>query len=352
MSSETTRHNLSEWDPTIVTIHEPVEGREASYRPWEPTPALPNKVNDHQLNVSEQHIDILENHIPPFVSPMLARYVETMYLSREANRTALNISSYRNHLHNVDITRHETLEEAVDRTECGTAQPEELLLTMEARGMASIELAKLTHLYGYRLQYIDAMRDDVRHAINFYEGEVIESPVDSFDVIALDQSVSGQTHPELAFAMKRERTVGRVDGSDIIERSSFIVRIDRDSAFDAVLAEKLKRFYVTEELHQTDESGREKWRDTFLAVGGKPLADEIQRLLASNDLESIIPLSTTIYARNREIEKKLTERKELKKRMGQAVTKKVAPSLVEAQAQLRAGQEIEGIVISDHHTSK
>jgi len=285
--------NLSEigsepavWRPKLGVLPEPIR---PGYYPWEATPGKINHyaIAESQAEVRDQALRALDPDLrPPFVSDALADFVEQTYLSREANRAVENSESYDESLHilaDLDLDLKLKLEKA----ELGRAKPSEILELIDELGMDSAELARLTHIYGYRLEYQQAMREHVKAAIWSKDGEVYDEPevkyaISSFDVSFDEQ---GRLSRPIAIAMNRKTAVGRVGGTVIYERTTFILRIDQGSDINQDLARYIRLLDS---------------RDPAVIMADSRFIAEVERLLNPGDLESVIPMSTTIYACNSE----------------------------------------------------
>ncbi|HEU4830687.1 MAG TPA: hypothetical protein VFS65_00770 [Candidatus Saccharimonadales bacterium] len=270
-------------------IREPIKGREESYIPWEATPARigdPDVVS-HQSDVARQARDMLAL-VPSFITKQQMDFVEMIYLSREANRNVNNSHSYDNLLNADALSDDLQIADMYRRAELGLACPRELLTLMDSLGMGSIELAKLTHIYGHRLEFLDPMRKDIESTITLRGGIVYDDPNEEFEIIALDSGVTNKRGVTDSLAMKRKRAIGKIDKTVIFERTSFIVRIDEMSDFDQELSRKMR---------ELDEALPESIRIKAMLWDGK-LETEVKRLVDGDDLISTIPLSSTTYAFN------------------------------------------------------
>ncbi len=218
----------------------------------------------------------------------LYEFVELVYLSREANRAAKNFDSYNQKLYQVvDTDPSLCLEDKLAKAEAGNAHPIEILALIDGLGMGSAELAKLTHIWGYRLEYLKRMREQVNEAIQDRLGVVYDEPITKYGIIGINNSTHNGNNRLNAIAMKRKTLVGQVDDTAIYERTTFIVRIDKKSHIDREVASYVKSIDVdntAELIKRIIQDGR--------------LVDEAIRLVAKNDLESVVPMSTTIFGRN------------------------------------------------------
>lgn len=272
------------------------EHESAGCDPWSPTPGNSEIANEQDKTGILAWVALLDPLLrPPFADPRdkscvdgLSEFVELVYLSREANRASNNINSYNRKLRSVAETNPELcLEDKLDRAESGSANPAEILQLIDGLGMGSAELAKLTHIWGYRLEYLSDMRKRVNQAIQDECGVVYLKPETKYDIIAIDNSADNDNYRLNAVAMKRKTLVGQVGDTAIYERTTFIVRLDRNSHINREVASYLKSINsddTSELIKRITQDGR--------------LLNEVIRLVAMDDLESVVPMSTTIFGRN------------------------------------------------------
>lgn len=287
-----------------------VDDRSAK-RPWEPTPLAPNLSINRQNAIRNQMYDILEQLRPDYVNNELFEFIEILYMSRDANRDVKNYESYSSRLFEEDSIEQPVILESIERAKYGTADIDELFTVAETLGMASIELAKLTHIYGYRLKYIDDMRLDVARAIKSNDGKLYDAAEadERFTVQCFDSSISQSTSPQNGLMMYRKRTIGNALGYDVYERSSFVVNLDISSGTNIHpnLIRYLKN-YETNAYNSKEVDGHPAW--SYDMLKNSSLKDEVSRCIRENDFVSVIPLSTTVFAHNPEIEEVIKLRDE------------------------------------------
>lgn len=285
-----------DWKPQRGVIPEPVSGREGIYRPWEHTPAdlVDPRVVAHQRDVYSQGDSILKYHIPEHIDSRLADFIETIYMMREAERRTKNSKNFTRRERELEDIEDMRIREFVDKMIIGTSNAEEVLVAMIALGIVSTEVTKLMHLFGYRLEYIDDMREEVTQAIEHLGGVVYDSPEEEYEILTQDNLADPAAKLEFALSMKRRRHLGTIGDVQLYERSSFIVRIDPDSHFDQALADHLRRMDIEGMLPIID--GQPVWKTVIME--GTPFLEQVKSFLKYNDLVTIIPLSTTIYAHN------------------------------------------------------
>ncbi|HRN97638.1 MAG TPA: hypothetical protein PLZ58_04295 [Candidatus Saccharibacteria bacterium] len=267
--------------------------------PWGATPFNPRdkRIAKYQKGMTRLERQMLKGK-PSCVYGDMEDYVETMFLARDANRTTNNSYSISDMLHGKLLETNSEVQDMYERASLGKASPLELLNILELLGMGSIELARLTHLYGYRLEHLETMRQVIRDMITEKNGEVFDDPPEELRVVAFDRSVTASAMVENALTVKRKRLVGLVGETRIYERTSFIIRIDEISDFNPELAQKIRQIVTDETIDmQLDPE----------------IEAEIRRLVEGNDLISTIPLSTTVYAQNPATQESIERKNKLAK---------------------------------------
>jgi hypothetical protein len=288
IANSTAERNRSTWRPEKGVIVEP---QRLGYRPWEPTPGKPysSEITESQADVVVQAETMLNEELrPPFVSDELASFVDLVYWSREANRATENIDSYAASERLLDVVAlNPILEAKLKKADLGKANSEEVVDLIDELELDSAELARITHFYGYRLEHQAPMRQEIETTIKNKGGEVYADPETSYDIVVFDTSVTLSDRLSMAIAMKRKKTIGHIGDIVIYERTTFIVRIDKDSKIDQRLARNIRSLPARDPL---------ALKKVIMQDGS--LVQEVSRLLALDDLESVIPISTTVYACN------------------------------------------------------
>lgn len=284
------------WRPTFTLP----EFQRPGCEPWSPTPGRFANIDNPEIAKNQALVRFqaqIALHAlyfrPSFADPEndsyvpgLHDFVETVYESREAERGTNNVNSFNDMLCDPDDIDSK-IKDKLERARFGSARPDEILELMDELGMGSAELAKLTHIWGYRLEYLGDMREQVKQAIEDKFGEVYARPATKYGIIAIDKSTFNGSYRLNAIAMKRKTLVGRVDNTAVYERTTFIVRIDKKSRIDREVASYLKSINsddTSELISRIMKDGR--------------LVEEARRLVAMDDLDSVVPMSTTIFGRN------------------------------------------------------
>ncbi len=195
---------------------------------WGATPlVLSPDVRMQQINVKKILVGLFESpHVPSFVSDNLAGYIEVLNTSRTLNREAHNTESfiYRKKT-DLDGLPSEALE-VLDRAINGFASPAELLLIAELLGIPTIELASLTHPYGQRIEELKDMRSAINSAILLMGGKLSHARGSVFEVKGSDNP----NRPDImeGLHITRKTLFGSLpDGTNVIERSSFVLLVDQ-----------------------------------------------------------------------------------------------------------------------------
>jgi hypothetical protein len=171
------------------------------------------------------------------------------------------------------------LRDMVEKAKRGHASP--------VMGVRSVELACLTHPYGTKIELLEDMRAAVELSILAIGGDVRQFTQPRYAVKESIGDTPEEYDSRLGLLMTRKRVIGTLsDGTEIRERSSFILRTDALSFLpDAVRAE----LYAVS-VDDTD------WRQG--AGSSKAVIAYLEELLGGNHFAYAIPISTTAYAFN------------------------------------------------------
>jgi hypothetical protein len=260
---------------------------------------------DMELNADDQAIvrmtlRKMTTEAPDTIPLEIISHVQDTFEERFNNRSKANDENFKSSLRYEQLDELEPDErELVTKAIYGQASPAELILVRDILGMSSIELACLTHIYGEHINDIlPTMRDAVHYGVVVFDGEYYQKPQERFrvkEVILDGDSVDAQP---LGFVMTRKRTIGRLpDGTIIRERSSFILRTDKESELYAVLGP-----FVARELNAMLLLSGENQDE---AMAESESLGIIMRLLDTDKFDEAIPISTTIYAYNPKTEKRI-----------------------------------------------
>ena len=227
-------------------------------------------------------------NLPSGVSLKIASYLQMIFAQRFHNRAEANEENYQSSLENgADYLTIPGVAEMYDRGELGEASPAELLLIRGMKKIRSVELACYTHPYGNGIETLADMRSAVQTNIEFLGGVYDENPEKRYRV--KDIVKDHENGDVLGYIMTRKRTLGYMpDGTEIRERSSFLLQVDGDIIEDMYGGE-IKSF-----LNEDD-----------LVMDFLHLDDISDALLEYDQFSAAIPISSTIYAFNREDEKKV-----------------------------------------------
>jgi hypothetical protein len=297
--------SIETWMPPKGVILEPSEGREETYSPAEPTPAdlFDPRVQEHQQAVRAQAYEIIDHWLPAHIFPELASFLEKVYLQREAIRTTKNGISFQRRVTNPAHIHDTLVLDVLDKMKISTAKTYETIAGMIAQGNAASEFKKLMHIAGYRIEFLDPARQEVFDAIDIHDGEIFTDPEEEYEIMTYDGADKTAPHIEFGLAMTRKKQLGTVGDIKIFERSSFILRVDKKAYLDPRLAEFIRNININDETKKLFH-GVEIWK--ILILDNVDILKEIQRLLKTDDYETIIPLSTTIYGHNAVLDAEIT----------------------------------------------
>lgn len=229
---------------------------------------------------------------PADVPKVLQDFVLHSFMNRFHERALHNQISYSERLKTDFDGIDRRMLEMHERAVTGNADPAELLAVRREFGLRSIELARLTHPYGERIEQLDRMRHAVEYGILANDGIVFTSEEDQdvkYKIRSLSRDIEAPNEMNYGFLMTRRRKIG-IEGNDthVQERSSFVVRTDEAGGLDPVLVKELKKIKLSQD---------ETWLNDISAA--IQLEQIIPVLLKDDNFQTIIPLSTTVYAYNK-----------------------------------------------------
>jgi hypothetical protein len=257
---------------------------------WGATPlVLSPDVISQQINVKKILAELFESsHVPSFVSDNLASYIEVLNTSRTLNREAHNTESFiyrkKTDLDGVPLEALEVFDRAIN----GFASPAELLLVSKLLGIPTIELASLTHPYGQRIEELKDMRPAINNAILLMGGKLSHARGSIFEVKGSDNP----NRPDImeGLHITRKTLFGSMpDGTNVIERSSFVLLVDQLPQETALIIRSIPYGPY--------------WSEQILRLG--KIYTFARLLLDGDKHDKAIPVSTTTVAINDALSKEL-----------------------------------------------
>ncbi len=255
--------------------------------------ATPGKIYDPAISGSraEVHNQVMlalsPEFRPPHVSESLAAFVELTYLSGRAKGENENAIGYNEQSLQCAVANNPELKLILEKANLGRANPREIVELIGACGMSSAELARVMHVYGYRVEHLEPMFEEVYDAVRSKNGVIYPNPEAKYTITALDTAVTEKDFLSIGLAMKRTGVIGRVGNTLIKQRTTFVLNIEKASPLDQNVARYLRLLPL--------DNPREL---TKIVIEDGRVVPELVRLLAANNFEAIVPMSTTIYACN------------------------------------------------------
>ncbi len=259
-----------------------------------------------QYEVYKKLTERIITSAPEGTPDVIQDYVLMHFMSRFYKRQDRNSNSYDDRL-NYYSALSEISSSTLDVALAGDcARPIDLLVLRDELGMPSIELARLTHPYGKDMDELPEMKAAVGYAVETLGGEIClgdECTTYSVDGAHVRNMSSGNA--EAGFLVKRKKLVGTLpDGTIIIERSSYFLRIDNKSRLDQIIAQSMRNVVtqtmsggIVENMRVLNVYETKDWQAQLAEFGN--LNELMPFLLKDGEFKDVaIPLSTTIYAYN------------------------------------------------------
>lgn len=252
--------------------------------------ATPLKFNAEQIQVYNSLYQRIQDSATESTPDQVKEFVLQHFMSRFFQRQDRNTKSFVDRrsvvIENLDDEYQSILAEAID----GVSNPNDLLKLRHELDMPSIELGRLTHPYGKNMETLPDMRQAVDYAIEQQGGVLIDD--DSLTTYDVDGAHIQDKGPTLqcGFLMKRKRVRGLLpDGTVVMERSTFVLRVDIDSPLDQNIASKFR------EIRTYKNPFWDKMAMEIINANNL-----LPALLDEDKFDIAIPLSTTVYAFNPE----------------------------------------------------
>lgn len=237
---------------------------------------------------------------PGSIKDSLNDFIVAGVLQRFHHENAMNHTSYSKRL--VCDLSEIPLEMigAHERAMVGNATPDDLIKIRSTLGMPSIELAKLSHIGGLKIELLEPMRKSINAALvengaTLFTGDEMHQKL---TFIGSDSMVSGDSNSEdiNALLMTRSRYLAQLpDGTYVREKSQFILRVDELSDMSDRLKASFSKIKVKPESDWAQRVQGLISRDDFQAAANI--------LLENNVFNMAIPMVTTTYAHNPETER-------------------------------------------------
>lgn len=326
-------------DSLLETVSAAPAGRPETYGA---TPLNHAAAYKQQLSLRNNLAELLEDDIPEGVPDAIIEYMKDTFVSRFIRRGTANHENYLSALRTrEEISDDPFIQAMVERAELGHASPSELLVVQQLMGIRSVELACLTHPYGKKIELLEPMRESVRENIELLGGEFYEDPEARYRVKGFAGEFGDYSQGVL---MTRKRIIGNMpDGTIVCERSSFVLRLDDESAVSQESVAAITAAVAKLGPMSTD------WQNEAVVAGN---LDEItNHLLGNNIFAQAIPVSTTIYAYNLETAQQIKDReqheKALRREEDQRIIETNYPSLLEAIQSARLEREMGNRAVKD-----
>lgn len=272
MSNEMSPSRRKTWYEDVQT---PDYFQEPDTVPWAATPLHPIATQQNSVHMA---IEGLYAHPYPHDAPeSFQELVLTDYLAGRAHRETVNASHFMKWLETHDI--HDQLADRMIRNaaEPGSS-PIGLLQFVCTTNIQATELAKLSVPYGYRLQYVPALRAAVDVAIREMNGEARRDTQYSRLHVTPHFDENGESSGILATYQRGVGSVSDNNGEVILikERQVLAIRTDEHSSFPQELRDDIESIGIV----------RQK----------RALSKVAEFIQADTPEDFMVPMSMTVFA--------------------------------------------------------
>ena len=235
-----------------------------------------------------QIADLILTHAPEGIRDSVKNAILMNYMSSKARLIQNNNEAYLDMLSRSQGTFGSDQLEVLDKAKAGFASPNELFRLMKETDLVSLELAKLTHPYGIRMQHAPVMYERI--------ADVLEENFEPEQLFPEEPTIIRFFPHDLAtdhFIFTTKDIVASNDTLTVIERRAFALQIDEKLGFDSAIRAKIERLSSLIN-NKESKTGYKKWKKNTIVVSG--LQKRIMHDLEQDNLpDYILPVSTVFY---------------------------------------------------------
>ncbi|MCD8561656.1 hypothetical protein LRY29_01115 [Candidatus Saccharibacteria bacterium] len=212
---------------------------------WGATPLNPygQGTPDQQIRLMKRFQPLFTEDLPEGISPEFAEYVEEVNFSRVEHRRHKNFDSFSFRGVKDMTSGPGYIVEMAERAMSGNASPAEIHIVGEYYQIPTRELGCITTPYGKRLgEHLPKLRSAVRDNVLIHGGKLLTTPP-SYEIKAATytEALAARNLPP-TLLMTRLYDIGTIGDSVIdIERSSFLLRLDKLADYRPELVEQILR---------------------------------------------------------------------------------------------------------------
>jgi hypothetical protein len=268
-------------------------------------PYLDEQVKRQQAAIESEFLKLHETPSKDMPESFV-RVMTDDYMINEPRRKMINYEAHMQFIADGGYVATGSLADEMQRYEKGQASISEIADVIVKTPARKGEFGKVSHPYGYRMQYIDAMRTDTINAIESHNG-IVYPEVSPYHSIKIHPKVERYDNGSkrglqriVGFIVRYKRDFGRipVPNSDedvhIVERQIAGYRVDQDSEFDlGVLAQM---HHLSDMYPKRIQWDQPTFPNFVQRLGRTGCKDYIETAVQQDSLEDfVVPISTTIY---------------------------------------------------------
>lgn len=251
--------------------------------PWDPSPMSWYRGDDfaYKQSVDAFINGIIETAGPAELSTTARQAVMINFLGTQARLMQHNFEAYEDLTQRYDVT-DERIAALLDQAHAGTASQTELLELIRDTPLVSVELAKLTHPYGVRSEYLEPMEDLVLTAIDETNGRIFNENERTEPRLKINHHQHHNDH----FIATTRQVIGEVGDVQIAKRTANLILVEESLGFDADIAARMKR--------RLKEESDQQWHERVFVKSG--VQDYLKDVEPKDQPDWLLPISTVYYA--------------------------------------------------------
>lgn len=250
--------------------------------PWDPSPMdwYSGAGFEYKQRVEAFINKIIETSGPDYLPQVVRQAVLINFLGTQARLMQHNFEAYQDLLQRYDVTDERTAN-VLERARGGSATQSELVELIRDTPLVSLELAKLTHPYGVRNEYLEPMEELVLAAIDENGGVIYSDDERSAPRIKINHHQKHTDH----FIVTSRHVIGEVGDALVAKRTAAVVLVDETLGFDADIASRMKKVVSGEP--------DEQWHNRVFKKSG--VQEYLQALDQAEQPAWLQPISTVYY---------------------------------------------------------
>lgn len=294
--------------PTFQKDLEP-SSHEPGRFPWNPSPMLwhTGEAFAYKQTVDAYINDIISTAGPSDLDENVREAIRLNYFSTQMRLMQHNFEAHEHMMAKIEVVPDESVT-ILEKAKDGLASQDELMSLLVSIPFVSVELAKLTHPFGERAEYLPEMQSLVENAVVAHDGIILDPDDRDQPRVKINNHKSHNDH----FIVTAREIVGQMNDVVIAKRMAYMVLADPKLGFDEHIAKKMRQ--------ENWNGDMDKWHMRVFKQTG--VIEYMSEHIQDENPAFMLPISTVYYGHRLDVRKT-----EPPKRMSQVALKGLFPGL-------------------------